>query len=442
MIPHEKELVERLKDEPFALVGINTDNDKEEYFEQAEEFGVTWRSSWQGSTQGPIPMKWGVMGWPTLYLIDHEGVIREHWPGVPNEEEMNHRIDELVAIAESSRQEILLPPARLADEAAELVEEYRRAERLFGGRPDDAAHPARRFYARFDALAERGEGRAQLWVALHARYGPHSRQEAAVIERETLQRVVERFHAERWMDPLVRGLGERVRGLGPERVEALFRTWTERGPHPDLVPSVLNHFGAFLQSHRGDAGREEAVRLFRRVAETYPDTPDGRWAAGQVFRIERLQPGMTAPDLRGPDVDGAEHSLAGLRGRVVLLEFWGFWCESCRAMIPHAQELTRRMDGRPFTLLGVNTDVDSDTYRRGARELGVTWPSVFDGPERPRSTRWGVEAFPTLYLIDAEGAIRHSWIGDPGRDVLDGAVERLVSEAEEAARRKKRSDGR
>ena len=69
MIPHEKELVERLKDEPFALVGINTDNDKEEYFAQAEEFGVNWRSSWQGGLDGPIPTKWGVNGYPTLFLI-------------------------------------------------------------------------------------------------------------------------------------------------------------------------------------------------------------------------------------------------------------------------------------------------------------------------------------------------------------------------------------
>ena len=41
-----------------------------------QEYGVTWRSSWQGSTRGPIPTQWGVEGYPTLYLIDHEGVIR------------------------------------------------------------------------------------------------------------------------------------------------------------------------------------------------------------------------------------------------------------------------------------------------------------------------------------------------------------------------------
>ncbi len=103
MIPHEKALVERLADEPFALVGINTDMDKESYLRKAQEHGVTWRSSWQGSMAGPIPTQWGVEGYPTLYLIDHAGVIREEWVGGPSAEVLDRRIDELVARAKAAR---------------------------------------------------------------------------------------------------------------------------------------------------------------------------------------------------------------------------------------------------------------------------------------------------------------------------------------------------
>jgi hypothetical protein len=76
MIPHEKELVERLKNKPFALVGINTDKDKEYYKRQVAELGVTWRSSWQGGTNGPLCREWNVRGYPTIYVLDHKGVIR------------------------------------------------------------------------------------------------------------------------------------------------------------------------------------------------------------------------------------------------------------------------------------------------------------------------------------------------------------------------------
>jgi hypothetical protein len=105
MIPHEKTLVERLKDEPFALVGINTDSDKETYFRKAEEMGVTWRSSWQGSTRGPIPTAWGVTGYPTVFLIDHEGVIRERWIGPPSEAALDAAVDEWVAKAKAAPEE-------------------------------------------------------------------------------------------------------------------------------------------------------------------------------------------------------------------------------------------------------------------------------------------------------------------------------------------------
>jgi hypothetical protein len=68
--------VERHKDQPFAIVGVNTDRDKAQYRSKAEEFGVTWRSAWQGSTSGPIPMRWGVRGYPTIYLLDAEHKVR------------------------------------------------------------------------------------------------------------------------------------------------------------------------------------------------------------------------------------------------------------------------------------------------------------------------------------------------------------------------------
>jgi hypothetical protein len=78
MYPHERSLVKRLADEPFALIGINSDADKEALKPTLIEESITWRSFWNGpkGTKGPISERWNVHAWPTIYVLDREGVIR------------------------------------------------------------------------------------------------------------------------------------------------------------------------------------------------------------------------------------------------------------------------------------------------------------------------------------------------------------------------------
>ena len=77
MYPHERSLVDRLRGEPFAIVGINSDTDREALKKTMVEESITWRSFWNGgSTSGPISTRWNVSGWPTIYVIDVDGKIR------------------------------------------------------------------------------------------------------------------------------------------------------------------------------------------------------------------------------------------------------------------------------------------------------------------------------------------------------------------------------
>ena len=78
MYPHERSLVKKLADKPFALIGVNSDKDREKLRETMEEKNITWRSFWNGEegTRGPISTAWNVTGWPTIYVLDENGVIR------------------------------------------------------------------------------------------------------------------------------------------------------------------------------------------------------------------------------------------------------------------------------------------------------------------------------------------------------------------------------
>jgi peroxiredoxin len=76
-VPDEKKLVERLRDRPFALLGINSDSDREKLKATIKKEGIAWPSWWDGGrTGGPIAMRWDVHAWPTLIVLDHTGVIR------------------------------------------------------------------------------------------------------------------------------------------------------------------------------------------------------------------------------------------------------------------------------------------------------------------------------------------------------------------------------
>jgi len=102
MFPHERSLVERLKNEPFAILGINTDDNGPDFYRhEAKENGISWRSAMDGSKTGPICTKWGVTGFPTLYLIDAKGIIRQFWLGSPGDEVLDKEIDKLVAEAKA-----------------------------------------------------------------------------------------------------------------------------------------------------------------------------------------------------------------------------------------------------------------------------------------------------------------------------------------------------
>src|SRR5713226_4272906 len=99
MYPHERSLVARLKDKPFALIGINSDMDKDKLKKRMVEEKITWRSFWNGpkGTDGPISKAWNVRGWPTIYVLDGKGTIR--FRGL-HEKKLDEAVDELLAEAQ------------------------------------------------------------------------------------------------------------------------------------------------------------------------------------------------------------------------------------------------------------------------------------------------------------------------------------------------------
>ena len=102
MYPHERSLVKRLEGKPFVILGVNSDP-KDKLKQVLKKEQMTWRSWWDGGdTSGPIATKWNVSGWPTLYLVDHKGVIRNKWVGSPGDQVMDQTVEALVKEAQNA----------------------------------------------------------------------------------------------------------------------------------------------------------------------------------------------------------------------------------------------------------------------------------------------------------------------------------------------------
>ena len=116
--------------------------------------------------------------------------------------------------------------------------------------------------------------------------------------------------------------------------------------------------------------------------------------------------GQPAPDFALKSSTGENVRLSEYRGDVVLINFWATWCGPCRQEMPLLDELYTRYQRVGFNLLGVNIDDDSARAMSMIRELGISFPVLFDS-RKEVSKLYDVNAMPVTVLVDRAGNVRH-----------------------------------
>ena len=141
--------------------------------------------------------------------------------------------------------------------------------------------------------------------------------------------------------------------------------------------------------------------------------------------------GAKAPATIAVNLEGKKVSLADHKGKVVLIDFWHTKCGPCLEMIPANNALVQELKGRPFVFIGISADESRETvaaFRGKTKIFGEQWWAGFNSE---LTENWNVEGYPTTYVVDHEGVIRHIQSGyDAKTDKLAEIVKELVKKAE------------
>lgn len=134
-----------------------------------------------------------------------------------------------------------------------------------------------------------------------------------------------------------------------------------------------------------------------------------------------------APDFELPSLDsGMPLALSSFRGHVVVLNFWASWCAPCRLEAPGLRRVSERYRDRGVRFLGVDYRDDDAAGRAFVDEFRLRYPSVTD-PSGSLAYDYELIGFPTTVIIDPAGTIRYRFVGNLDEEVLEEALNDLLS---------------
>jgi peroxiredoxin len=134
-----------------------------------------------------------------------------------------------------------------------------------------------------------------------------------------------------------------------------------------------------------------------------------------------------APDIAMPTLDGGTLRLSDYRGQVVLVNFWGTWCEPCKEETPALQASYQALKDQGLVIVGVNLrkqEPDEAGIRAFLSEYGVTYPTALD-IEGEAARLFQISPIPTSYFIDPAGNIRYIRVGTLTQEEVAALFSRL-----------------
>ncbi len=189
-----------------------------------------------------------------------------------------------------------------------------------------AQNPVKEYYPRFATLAEGGSARAAFWMA--TRVEDVETKPDVIREQKTrlFSRAVSALAATDEAKDLLKALTKQNESLEPQTLEGLLLDFAGASKDVELGSKALYERAKHMMDRAtSDEERAKAFAALEELAKKYPTSKAARGVEDLLYANRNLKVGCTAPEFTTEDVDGASFRLADYRGKVVLIDFWGFW---------------------------------------------------------------------------------------------------------------------
>ena len=210
-----------------------------------------------------------------------------------------------------------------------------------------------------------------------------------------------------------------------QAAEAMFREALKLQNAP---PILRYNLGVVLLQMNRD---EEGVAEIKQYMKLHPKGGYFETARKLAENPRRARENY-APDFSFTSSEGEYITLDDLKGKVVMLDFWGTWCPPCVASVPELRNLYKRYSNNPsFVLIGISSDYDEAVWRDFTDKNQMRWPQYRDRDRRITNV-FNIRAFPTYLIIDHEGILRFQSTGFGGAN-LDAVVKKYIKAAAQRA---------
>lgn len=149
---------------------------------------------------------------------------------------------------------------------------------------------------------------------------------------------------------------------------------------------------------------------FSDIADAVKEQIDAKKAREEAAK--KVAPGCEAPDFTLNDIDGKPLSLSSLRGKYLVLDFWGSWCGWCIKGFPEMKKYYEKYSGK-FEILGVDCNDTEEKWKEAVKTNGLSWKHVYcPRGNKEIITSYAIQGYPTKIVIDPEGKIVKTIVGE------------------------------